>query len=265
MTLIEALDVLLQVLADFPHTTAELKVDYLLDLFPEIQPRSFSIASSLQVSQAFVPTICMMSLLFSSQILIARLQWNIFSAQTHQHRLQILVAVVRYKTKLFKPRRGLCSTWLASLDPIQGPSTNLSSYGPELFTLYFRFLKSAVGKLWGSNGVAWTVSGEIYVPLWVKKGTLKFPKDKDTPVIMVGPGTGVAPFRSALQERLAEGKHSTQWFVSYSDLRPSLRFNVSNLLSVSATQQMSCSLAVALSPKTSTSARNGRRRKRWDT
>lgn len=41
---------ILQVLADFPHTTAELKGDYLLDLFPEIQPRSFSIASSLQVA-----------------------------------------------------------------------------------------------------------------------------------------------------------------------------------------------------------------------
>ncbi|TWW66953.1 NADPH-dependent diflavin oxidoreductase 1 [Takifugu flavidus] len=39
---------ILEVLADFPHTTAELRVDYLLDLFPEIQPRSFSIASSLQ-------------------------------------------------------------------------------------------------------------------------------------------------------------------------------------------------------------------------
>lgn len=38
-----------QVLNDFPHTTAELSVDYLLDLFPEIQPRSFSIASSLLV------------------------------------------------------------------------------------------------------------------------------------------------------------------------------------------------------------------------
>lgn len=39
-----------QVLSDFPHTTAELKVDYVLDLFPEIQPRSFSIASALQVA-----------------------------------------------------------------------------------------------------------------------------------------------------------------------------------------------------------------------
>uniref|UniRef100_A0A3B3ZRA6 NADPH-dependent diflavin oxidoreductase 1 n=1 Tax=Periophthalmus magnuspinnatus TaxID=409849 RepID=A0A3B3ZRA6_9GOBI len=128
----------LEVLADFPHTTAEIKVDYLLDLFPEIQPRSFSIASSLKA---------------------------------HPNKLQILVAVVRYKTKLYKPRRGLCSNWLASLNPEKGT---------------------------------------VYVPLWVKKGTLKFPKDQDTPVIMVGPGTGVAPFRSAIQERTAEGKEGDQ-------------------------------------------------------
>lgn len=51
-----------------------------------------------------------------------------------------------------------------------------------------------------------TFSGEVFVPLWVKKGSLKFPKEKHTPVIMVGPGTGVSPFRSALQERIAEGK-----------------------------------------------------------
>lgn len=130
----------LEVLADFPHTTAELRVDYLLDLFPEIQPRSFSIASSLKA---------------------------------HPNRIQILVAVVRYKTKLYKPRRGLCSTWLASLDPSQE---------------------------------------EVCVPLWLKKGSLRFPIKKETPVIMVGPGTGVAPFRSALQERIAEGKTANVLF-----------------------------------------------------
>lgn len=52
---------------------------------------------------------------------------NVLSTQTLPHRLQILVAVVQYKTKLYKPRRGLCSTWLASLDPTQGPSTKLLS------------------------------------------------------------------------------------------------------------------------------------------
>lgn len=61
--------------------------------------------------------------------------------------------------------------------------------------------------------------GEVVVPLWVKRGTLKFPEDKDTPVIMVGPGTGVAPFRSALQERIAEGKHSMT-FLFYSEFIP---------------------------------------------
>ncbi|XP_061887354.1 NADPH-dependent diflavin oxidoreductase 1 [Entelurus aequoreus] len=130
----------LEVLADFPHTTAQLRADYLLDLFPQIQPRSFSIASSLQA---------------------------------HPNRLQVLVAVVQYKTKMFKPRMGLCSTWLASLHPTKE---------------------------------------DVYVPLWVKKGSLKFPTEKDIPVIMVGPGTGVAPFRSALQERTAEGKHDNVLF-----------------------------------------------------
>nr|PKU31450.1 nadph-dependent diflavin oxidoreductase 1 [Limosa lapponica baueri] len=40
--------------------------------------------------------------------------------QAHPDRIQILMAVVRYKTRLSKPRRGLCSTWLASLNPEQG-------------------------------------------------------------------------------------------------------------------------------------------------
>ncbi|XP_036756661.2 NADPH-dependent diflavin oxidoreductase 1 isoform X1 [Manis pentadactyla] len=124
----------LEVLCDFPHTARAIPADYLLDLIPPIRPRAFSIASSLLA---------------------------------HPSRLQILVAVVQYQTRLKEPRRGLCSSWLASLDPGQGP---------------------------------------VRVPLWVRPGGLTFPETQDTPVIMVGPGTGVAPFRAAVQERVAQGQ-----------------------------------------------------------
>lgn len=45
------------------------------------------------------------------------------------------------------------------------------------------------------------------MPLWVRPGGLTFPETPDTPVIMVGPGTGVAPFRAAVQERVAQGRN----------------------------------------------------------
>ncbi|XP_007945159.1 NADPH-dependent diflavin oxidoreductase 1 [Orycteropus afer afer] len=125
---------ILEVLCDFPHTAGAVSPDYLLDLIPPIRPRAFSIASSLLALPG---------------------------------RLQILVAVVQYRTRLKEPRRGLCSSWLASLDPGQGP---------------------------------------VRVPLWVRPGSLAFPETPGTPVVMVGPGTGVAPFRAAIQERVAQGQ-----------------------------------------------------------
>ncbi|KAM4647594.1 NADPH-dependent diflavin oxidoreductase 1 isoform 3-T3 [Amazona ochrocephala] len=130
----------LEVMWDFPHTTCAIPPEYLLDLIPRIRPRAFSIASSMLA---------------------------------HPDRIQILMAVVQYKTWLSKPRRGLCSTWLASLHPEQG---------------------------------------DVRVPLWVKKGGLKFPSDPDTPIIMIGPGTGVAPFRAAIQERVAQGRRGNCLF-----------------------------------------------------
>ncbi|KAK9502323.1 hypothetical protein O3M35_011116 [Rhynocoris fuscipes] len=109
-----------EVLQDFPYATANLSLPFLFDIMQPIKPRAFSIASSPAAEPGEV---------------------------------HMLVAVVKYKTKLFTPRCGLCSTWLASLEV----------------------------------GHRMTVA--------IKKGSLRFPKDK-TPVIMVGPGTGVAPFRS---------------------------------------------------------------------
>ncbi|GAU96944.1 hypothetical protein RvY_08310 [Ramazzottius varieornatus] len=118
----------LEILQDFSDTAKRISLPYFFDLFPPIQARAFSIASS---------------------------------ARYHKDELHLLVAVVEYKTKLHRPRKGLCSNWLASLQPGRP------------------------------------------VPLWVKKGTIKFEQTKDKPVVMVGPGTGVAPFRSFIYERVS--------------------------------------------------------------
>merc|ERR1711928_92344 len=82
------------------------------------------------------------------------------SFKVNPHQLQVLVAVVEYKTKLSEPRQGLCSKWLSRLTP-------------------------------GTK-----------VPIWIRKGTLRFPSDPKTPVIMVGPGTGCSPFRAFADEGL---------------------------------------------------------------
>uniref|UniRef100_T1JNG4 NADPH-dependent diflavin oxidoreductase 1 n=1 Tax=Strigamia maritima TaxID=126957 RepID=T1JNG4_STRMM len=116
---------IIEVLQDFPDATKNLPIEYLFDLIPPIKPRAFSIASS--------------SLATPNQV-------------------HLLVAVVEYKTRLHKPRKGLCSTWLSR------------QKSDDRVTVGFR------------------------------KGTFKFPRN-DLPVILVGPGTGVAPFRSFVHER----------------------------------------------------------------
>ena len=77
---------------------------------------------------------------------------------------QILAAVVNYRTILKRPRLGLCTNWLSKQD---------------------------IG---------------TRVPVWIKEGTLKFPElesSVDSNVIMIGPGTGCAPFRAFIQECIA--------------------------------------------------------------
>uniref|UniRef100_A0A1Y1KHU1 NADPH-dependent diflavin oxidoreductase 1 n=3 Tax=Photinus pyralis TaxID=7054 RepID=A0A1Y1KHU1_PHOPY len=121
---------IVEVLQDFPHALKNITDDVLLEMFPPIKPREFSIASSFKA---------------------------------HKDEIHILLAVVQYKTKLVKERMGLCSNYLANL---------------------------RVGD---------------HISVWIKKGSFKFPVDPEATVIMVGPGTGMAPFRSFICEWELEG------------------------------------------------------------
>lgn len=50
------------------------------------------------------------------------------------------------------------------------------------------------------------------VPIYLKRNpNFKFPKDGDTPIIMIGPGTGIAPFRAHMQEREEYGYKGNTW------------------------------------------------------
>eukprot|EP00465_Bigelowiella_longifila_P007042 CAMPEP_0185274800 /NCGR_PEP_ID=MMETSP1359-20130426/52653_1 /TAXON_ID=552665 /ORGANISM="Bigelowiella longifila, Strain CCMP242" /LENGTH=249 /DNA_ID=CAMNT_0027867905 /DNA_START=99 /DNA_END=848 /DNA_ORIENTATION=+ len=77
------------------------------------------------------------------------------------------MAVVSYKTPFKRQKEGICSSWLASLEPKEGKEEEM------------KFL----------------------VPVSFSKGSFRMPADRMKPVIMVGPGTGIAPFMAMCQQR----------------------------------------------------------------
>jgi sulfite reductase (NADPH) flavoprotein alpha-component len=100
--------------------------------------------------------------------------YSIASAiSAHPDEVQLTVATVRYNIRS-RTRKGVASTFLA--DRWSGDST-----------------------------------AGIYMQSQQKHFSL--PHDTNTPIIMVGPGTGVAPFRGFLEERVITGSPGKNWLI----------------------------------------------------
>ncbi|PPQ97555.1 hypothetical protein CVT26_002340 [Gymnopilus dilepis] len=137
-----------EVLAEFRHV--RIPRDYVFDVFPAIRPREFSIASSVNA---------------------------------HPRQIHLCVAIVKYRTKLKVPRRGVCTSYLSTLKA--GVSV------------------AEIHKFDGSDAI----TGDT-LRVGIKKGLLKLPADNSTPILCVGPGTGIAPMRAAIEQRIADGAHA---------------------------------------------------------
>ncbi|PFH47620.1 hypothetical protein AMATHDRAFT_82115 [Amanita thiersii Skay4041] len=117
-----------EVLMEFRHT--KIPKDYIFDIFPPLRPRQFSIASSVK---------------------------------KHPRQIHLCIAIVKYRTKLKVPRRGVCTSYISRLEP-----------GNELL-------------------------------IGIQRGFIRLPPDKNTPILCIGPGTGIAPMRSVIEERIHAG------------------------------------------------------------
>lgn len=117
------------------HPSIKISPQQFIDTLAKLQPRLYSIASSLKA---------------------------------HSDQVHFTIDVVRY-TSHGRQRGGVCSTFLADR------------------------------------------ADDVPVPVFPNASKFRLPEDGNTPIIMVGPGTGIAPFRAYLQERQAVGAKGKNW------------------------------------------------------
>lgn len=120
-------------------------------------------------------------LLDALQPLQPRLYSITTAPEAHPGKPAVAFSVVKYKVPSGVERSGVATNWM---DREIAAST-------------------AKGRLGAKNG------GGFKVPVFVKRSVaFKPPEDTAAPVIMIGPGTGVAPFRGFLERRRAQLKQA---------------------------------------------------------
>ena len=117
------------------HPSIKWTAQELVDVLAKLQPRLYSISSSLKA---------------------------------RPNQVHFTIDVVHYESR-GRQRKGVCSTFLAER------------------------------------------AENVPVPVFPNTSKFRLPEDGNTPIIMVGPGTGIAPFRAFLQERKAIGAKGKNW------------------------------------------------------
>jgi len=109
------------------------------------------------------------------------------------------------------------SEWLAVLKRLQPRLYSISS-SPKTHPNQVHLTVSTVryGKDHARGGVCSTFmadrAGDLTVPIFLQRSAhFRPPKNPDAPLIMVGPGTGIAPFIAFLQERQATAAAGKNW------------------------------------------------------
>eukprot|EP01083_Nonionella_stella_P163668 539387_1 len=152
----------IEVLQDF--NSCDIPLQYLVSLIPKLKSRKFSICSALEYY--FEDQNCI-----DNEIKVVRY------ADKKRKLVEITVALVEYETPLKRKRKGLCSRYIASIPVIGGRSNEDQKETDDEVK-------------------------DVRVPIWIEKGSFRF-KDGwlNSHVLMIGPGTGIAPFRSMCQFR----------------------------------------------------------------
>ncbi|WP_341679197.1 bifunctional nitrate reductase/sulfite reductase flavoprotein subunit alpha [Niveibacterium sp. SC-1] len=116
------------------------------------------------------------------------------------------------------PIQACASEWLSVLKRMQPRLYSIASsarrHPDEVHLTVSAVRYQCEGKVRGGVSSTFLADrcGNAEVPIFIQRSAhFRVPVDGDTPIIMVGPGTGIAPFRGFLQERQARGARGGNW------------------------------------------------------
>jgi sulfite reductase (NADPH) flavoprotein alpha-component len=133
--------------------------------------------------------------------------------QTYLYGMEVIDFLVEHPSVRFAPEEFVCL--LTKLQPrLYSVASSLRAYPDEVHFIVDVVRYESHGRI--RKGVCSCFlaerAGDVPVPVFPSVAKhFHLPEDPDIPIIMIGPGTGVAPFRAYLQERQATGSKGKNW------------------------------------------------------